>query len=144
MGTLGQKLKTNTDARSKASSYSPEQVAAREAERIKAKVDSLTKVVEKAKADIAKAIEAGKDEYRIQSKVPDTNEAYKILSTFRYHQSFLSDREVLEPVWNGFLSWAASEDLRIELVSHLPDMVDGERNGGSYMLIRARPVGSAY
>ena len=144
MGTLGQKLKTSTDAHLKAISYTPEQVAAREAKRIKEKVDSLTQVVEKAKADITKAIEAGKDEYSIQSKVPESKEAYKILSGYRNRNTFFMDKEVLEPIWNGFLDWAASEDLRIELVNHLPDMVDGETKGGMYMLIRARLKNSQY
>lgn len=144
MGTLGQKLKTNADAHNKGTRYTPEEVAAREAKRVKVLVDSLTEAVEQAKSDIAKAIEAGKDEYSIQSKVPDTKEAYKILSGYRNHNTFFMDKEVLEPIWKGFLDWAASEDLRIELVSHLPDMVDGERKGGSYMYIRARPVGTGY
>jgi hypothetical protein len=100
--------------------------------------------VEKARADITKAIEAGKDEYSIQSKVPESKEAYKILSGYRNHNTFFMDKEVLEPIWNGFLDWAASEDLRIELVNHLPDMVDGETKGGMYMLIRARLKSSPY
>jgi hypothetical protein len=144
MATLGQRLKENTHTYLNPVNHLSEQVAARQAGRVKALLDSLTEVVEKAKADITRAIEAGKDEYCIQSKVPESKEAYRILNGYRNHNTFFMATEVLEPVWNGFLGWAESEELRIEMVSCLPDIVDGERKGGCYLLIRARPKSSRY
>ena len=150
MTTLGQMLQAASTARQLAGRMTDEQMAASEAKRIKAKTDSLTQAINKAKVDIATAIIAGKDEFSIGSKVPEDNSgkpsmepAYAYLKRLA-NKRCLNDDAMLHPLWDTFLEWATSQDLRIELVHCLPDIVDGEQVGGFYMRIRARPINSVY
>jgi hypothetical protein len=126
--------------------FSPEEFVAREEAAIKAQVDDFAVVLENAKSDIAKAICAGADAYSIESKVSQTEHAsaYEYLRFVHGSHRYQRHPERFQPLWDGFLQWAGLEGLRIELVSCLPDIVDGEQVGGSYMRIRARPASPGY
>jgi hypothetical protein len=135
MGTLGQTLRDAHPAK-------PLNLEAhREAEdrRIRTLVESLESVLAKAKVDIVEAIRAGADEFDIQSKVDDSQPVYRFLRGIHDKRWAAStDNAQLLPLWDQFVAWARSEDLHIELVSHLPDTRNGEQVGGWYILIRAR------
>jgi hypothetical protein len=143
MTTLGQMLHSNSTAQPP---FSAEKFLAAEEARLKASVDDFAVVLSKAKDDIAKAICAGADAdadaYSVHSGVSEDGHkpAYGYLRFLHGSYSPQRDQEWLRPLWNEFLGWAGSEGLRIELVSCLPDRVDGEQVGGCYVQIRARPA----
>jgi hypothetical protein len=139
MTTLGQMLQSNSPT---LPPFSADEFLAAEEARAKARVDDFAAVLTQAKDDIAKAICAGADAYSVQSKVSEDEHkpAYGYLRFLHGSYSYQRDQERFQPLWNEFLGWASSEGLRIELVSCLPDRVDGERVGGCYVQIRARPA----
>lgn len=143
MTTLGLMLQARSPMQPR---LSPEDFVAREEAAIKAQVDDFAAVVDNAKSDIAKAIFAGADAYSVASKVSQTEHApaYDYLRYVHGSHRYQRHPERFQPLWDGFLEWASSEGLRIDLVSCLPDIVDGERVGGSYMKIPARPASPGY
>lgn len=150
MGTLGQMLQASEDAKRQANHLTDEKIAESEAKRVKAKVDALSQAIAQAKIAIVEGIRARKNEFKIGSKVPEQQSgthslepAYTYLRRLRDNRS-LPDDAMLQPLWDKFIAWAKSEDLRIELVHHLPDTVDGEQVGGCYIFIKARPINSLY
>jgi hypothetical protein len=138
MTTLGQRL-LNADAAKRSNGmYTPEQVAAREAERVEAVRASFARVTEKAKADITKAVNKGHAIGDIKSQVPASEEAYRHLShnKMRFMEYDRPLHQVVQPVWDAFLAWAASEQLEIWLQGCTQGQGSDARQ---YVLIKARP-----
>jgi hypothetical protein len=138
MTTLGQKLQDAIEANRYKGQYTPEQVAAQEARRVEIVRASFARVTEKAKADIIKAVNKGHAIGDIKSQVPEREEAYRHLShdKMRFMQYDRALHQVVQPVWDAFLAWAASEQLEI----WLQGFTQGEgREARRYVLIKARP-----
>jgi hypothetical protein len=138
MTTLGQKLQDAIEANRYKGQYTPEQVAANEARRVEIVRASFARVTEKAKADIIKAVNKGHAVGDIKSQVPEREAAYRHLShdRLRYLEHDPAVNEVVRPIWDAFIAWAASEQLDI----WLQGFTQGEgREARRYVLIKARP-----
>ena len=116
MTTLGQRLKASSEAFNKKMCYTPEQVEAREARRVETLRKSLMRVLEKAKTDIRKAIDAGKPAHEVCSRVPEREACYRLLKErFGWLKYDPRAEPVLRPLWEAFVLWTLSEQLEVSL-----------------------------
>lgn len=146
MATSGQKMQATLAEFHQASRVSAEQAAEKEAKRIKEKIDSLAQAFEQAKADFTKAVEAGTSQFHITSKIYARSKRHATLNpAFAYISRLicgrlLPDDVIMQPTWDAFQAWAASEDIHVKFTHKTSEYIDGEEVEGCFFLLNARLI----